>query len=76
MVFAHEYKVKPIDEKEKKRKRKWYPQAPSTPDKVVFYDKQLSQSFGNSFSYEKFIKATSKNNTPEKEGPVLIKKKR
>ena len=44
MVFAHEYKVKPIDEKEKRRKRKWYPQAPSTPDKVVFYDRDKASS--------------------------------
>ena len=35
MVFAHEYKVKPIDEKEKRRKRKWY--------QIDFHMKNLSK---------------------------------
>lgn len=76
MIFAHEYKVKPESEKSKRIKRAWYPQAPATSDRIVFYDRALSQSFGNRFSYKKFVKETPKNSNQDKSGPVLVKKKR
>ncbi len=72
MIFAHEYKVKP--ETKGKKRRNTYPIAPSTPEKSQFYNKELSQSFGNRFSYEPFVR---KNNDEidKKDIQVLIKKK-
>ena len=72
MIFAHEYKVK--SETKDKKRRNTYPIAPSTPEKSQFYNKELSQSFGNRFSYEPFVR---KNNDEidKKDIQVLIKKK-
>ena len=72
MIFAHEYKVKP--ETKSKKRRNTYPIAPSAPEKSQFYNKELSQSFGNRFSYEPFVR---KNNDEidKKDIQVLIKKK-
>lgn len=57
MIFEHEYKVKP-----KRYKKDTYPVAPLTPEKSQFYNKELSNSFGNRFSYEKYVKKDNKLN--------------
>ena len=72
MIFAHEYKVKP--ETKGKKRRNTYPIVPSTPEKSQFYNKELSQSFGNRFSYEPFVRK-SNDEIDKKDIKVLIKKK-
>ena len=81
MVFAHEFLVKPCDDKDK-RKRKFYPVAPAAPERSMFYNRALSQSFGSRFSFEKFKNNTSENQglstseaTNKKDGHALVKKK-
>ena len=83
MFFAHEFFVKPCDDKGKRKIEKYYPEAPSTSERSMFYNKTLSQSFGNRFSYEKFKNNAGENQklgtgeeANKKEGYALVKKKR
>ena len=71
MVFAHEFNVKPSIE-DKRKRRKYYPEAPSTSDRVVFYDKQLSNSFGSRFSFEPFV--DKKDNECVNQGEECVEK--
>ena len=81
MVFAHEFVVKPCDDKDK-RKRKFYPVAPVAPERSMFYNRALSQSFGSRFSFEKFKNNAGENQklgtgeeANKKDGYALVKKK-
>lgn len=74
MIFEHEFKVKPNDIRRLK-KRNTYPIAPPAPEKSQFYDRQLSRSFGDRFSYEKFINKNNNNEIDDPDVHVLIKKR-
>ena len=60
MVFAHEFFVKPCDDKDK-RKRRYYPVAPAAPERSMFYNRALSQSFGSRFSFRPFEQTNNEN---------------
>lgn len=86
MIFKCEHRINQCEEF--KMIPKYYPVAASIPKKSQFYNKQLSNSFGNRFSHEKYVlkkneasvlcnnqESSASEVVGETEKHVLVKKK-